>query len=76
MADSMLLVLFVVSYGAMAIAVCWLLWQDNQRGRHIEQMDKTLKGALESQAMICGLIQRAARPPRKDVKKSTVGKGK
>lgn len=73
--SSLFLTLLVLVLAALVFCVIWLLVRDNIHAQHIAALDKTLKGALESQAMICGLIQKASNRHRA-VKKSTAGKGK
>ena len=67
---SLLSVIFLLVF-----CVVFLLVRYNTLVEHVAALDKTLKGALESQAMIVGLIQKASAKHRA-ANRSVAGKRK
>jgi hypothetical protein len=61
MFDSMLMVLFVMSYAALVTAVAWLLWRDHEARGLMDQMAAHMKAVLETNGRVMSLLNTAAR---------------
>ena len=61
MFDSMLMVLFVMSYAALVTAVAWLLWRDHEARSMLHEMAAHMKAVLETNAQVMTLLNSAAR---------------